>query len=362
MKVALACGGTGGHIFPGLATAEVLQARGHEVSLWLAGKEGEAAAVEGWSGPVQTVPAEGLPMGLSFRTIRALWLLARAISHCGGIMDRDRPEALLAMGSYASVGPVVAARRRRVPVILHESNVIPGRAISWFYRRADAVAAVFEETRSHLRRQTLVITGMPLRAELARAAAETAPQRRSGEPFTVLIAGGSRGARRLNELAMHALPAAFHRGVSLRAIHLAGEEDAAAVREAYKRAGLPHEVHGFYRDMADVYRRSDLAICRAGASTCAELLAFGLPALLVPYPFAIRRHQAENARAMERMGAADWVEEADCEETWLAEYIVGQARAPERLARMRAAARGRARLDAAESLADLVEKTAHARA
>ncbi len=358
LKIALACGGTGGHVFPGLATAEALRARGHDVTLWLAGKTGESVAVKGWTGDVRTIPAEGLDGGLSWRTARAMWRLARAIRRCGRQMDDDTPNAVLAMGSYASVGPVLAAKRRGIPVVLHESNVIPGRAISLLYGVAAAVAAVFEETRAYLRRRRLFITGMPLRAELVRAAAEGRPDRAPNGPFTVLVAGGSRGARRLNELASQALPRAFERGLSLRVIHLAGTEQEASVREVYRQAGLPHEVHAFCHDMGEAYRRADLAICRAGASTCAELLAFGLPALLVPFPFAIRHHQSANARAMERMGAADWVEEADCEEDWLVEYVVGQARAPERLARMRTAARGRARLDAANALAELVEKTA----
>jgi len=362
MKIALACGGTGGHIFPGLATAHALRARGHAVTLWLSGKPGEEEATRDWDGPKLTVPSEGLPSRPSPAALRALWRLWRATRRCGELMDRERPDGLLAMGSYASIGPVFAARKRGVPVTLHEANVIPGRAIRLLYRRAAAVAAVFEETRFHLHGREIAVTGLPLRPDIARAAAEPPPPRPPDAPFAVLVVGGSRGAHRLNELAARALPDAAARGQRLRALHLAGREDEEAVRERYRAQGLDADVRAFRHDMAAAYRQADLAICRAGAATCAELLAFGLPALLVPYPFAIRRHQLANARAMEKMGAADLVEEADLESEWLAQYIVGVARAPARLARMRTAALKHARLDAAEALAKVVERTLHARA
>lgn len=361
MKIALACGGTGGHIFPGLATAHALRARGHEVTLWLAGKAGEAEAVRQWDGPKLTVPAEGFPSRPTPAAVRALWRLWRAARKCGELMDRERPDGLLGMGSYATVGPVLAARQRGVPVTLHEANVIPGRAIRLLYRRADAVAAVFEETRFYLRAREIAVTGLPLRPELARAAAEERAPRAPDAPFTVLVIGGSRGAHRLNEIVSEALPRAAASGLKLRAIHLTGRDDEEMVRARYAENGLDADVRAFRHDMAEAYRQADLALCRAGAATCAELLAFGVPALLVPFPFAIHAHQLANARAMEKMGAADVVEEADLESEWLAQYVAGVARSPARLARMRTAALKHARLDAAEALARVVERTLHAR-
>ena len=362
MKIALACGGTGGHIFPGLATAHALRARGHEVTLWLSGKPGEAEATRAWDGPKITVRSEGLPSKPSPAAVSALWQLWRAARRCGKLMDRERPDGVLAMGSYASVGPVFAARRRGIPVTLHEANVIPGRAVRLLYRRAAAVAAVFEETRFYLHGREIAVTGLPLRPEIARAAAEAPPTRAPDAPFTVVVVGGSRGAHRLNEQVSRALPEAAARGLRLRTLHLTGIDDESDVREHYRAQGLPADVRAFRHDMAAAYRQADLAICRAGAATCAELLAFGLPALLIPYPYAIRRHQLANARSMERMGAADLVEENDLESEWLAQYVVGVARAPDRLARMRAAALKHARLDAAGALAKVVEQTLHARA
>ena len=357
MKIAVACGGTGGHIFPGLATACALRDRGHEVALWLAGKDVEGQAVEGWNGTVRTVPAEGLPRRISPAAFRVFLRLLRARRTCRQLMKQERPDVLLAMGSYASVGPVLAARRLGIPCVLHESNVVPGRAISMLSRRATAVAISFEESRYHLRRANLVQTGMPLRSSLVEAAAEPRVPR-ADAPFTLLIMGGSRGAHALNELGMRAVIQAVAKGARLRVIHLAGLHDSDPVRAAYAAAGVDAQVERFVHDMVPIYRRADLALCRSGAASCAELCAFGLPSLLVPLPTAIRDHQMANARALEQAGAAQVVAERDLREDWLADYLVDRAARPDQLEPLRIAARRLARPDATGVLADLVESVA----
>lgn len=359
MKIHVACGGTGGHIFPGLATAEELRSRGHEVSLWLAGKDVEGPALREWKGRVITVPAEGFQGGGPLRLARSAWSLLRATRTCLAQMRGNAPDALLAMGSYASIGPVQAASKLKIPVVLHEANVIPGRAISFCLRKATTVAAAFEETRYYLRGRKLVVTGMPLRQALVDAAALPRAPRREEDPFTVLIMGGSRGARSLNRTAVAA--AAVRRCQNLRILHLTGTTDEAETRSQYVKAGVSAEIIGFCPHMETVYRRADLAISRAGASTCAELALYGLPALLIPYPFAARRHQTANARALEKIGAADVVLEEDLESGWLAEYLAGMRSAPARLDRMRQASRRIARGDAAAALASEVEQAARDR-
>ncbi len=358
LHIAVACGGTGGHIFPGLATARVLRDRGHRVTLWLAGKDVESVAIEGWDGPVQTVRAVGLSFRPSWQSLQALYQLGKARRTCRRLMEAQRPDVLLAMGSFASYGPAKAAFALGVPVVLHEANVVPGRAITWLAPHARVVAGMFEETRFHFRALDLVITGMPLRREVT--AALDLPDPRDPRQFTVLVMGGSRGAHCLNERVREAvcrhLPAAAR--ARLQVIHLTGRADEDFVRAGYRDAGIAHEVHAFHADMGALYRRAHLAVCRAGAATCAELMAFGLPSLLVPYPTAVRNHQLANARAMEKYGAADMVEEKDLEAEWLAEYLDGMMRAPTRLARLGAAARQRGRTRAADELADLTERVA----
>ncbi len=354
MKIGVACGGTGGHIFPGLATARVLQQRGHEVALWLAGKNVESAAVQGWNGPVITAQAEGFETGLSWRSLGTVWKLVRAIRACTVAMRADPPAVLLAMGSYACVGPLGAARRCGVPYVLHEANVVPGRAVQLFARGAAAVGVCFEETGYHLKRRDVVLTGMPLRAELEEAAADPVASRRE-EPFLALVMGGSGGARTLNEVVPEALASVMRSGRPLRIVHLSGRAAEASVRARYQQLGVEAEVRGFTHEMVALYRRASLVICRSGAATCAELGAFGLPALLVPYPHAVRNHQMANARAMERAGAADVVADADLKAAWLAEYVRERMAHPERLQAMGAAARQQGCARGTAALADLVE-------
>ncbi len=367
MKIAVACGGTGGHIFPGLATAVALQARGHAVTLWLAGKAGESIALAGWNGAVLTVPVSGFSARSRAGLVGKLFGLLCAVRRCFAIMRGDKPQVLLAMGSFASVGPVLAAWCLRVPVVLHEANVVPGRAILFLARRADAVALGFVETRAYIRHKNTVFTGMPVRAEQLDACAGQADElvaeqlsefERQKGFFTFLIMGGSRGAHRLNELASESIACLAGSGRRVRVIHLAGVNDEASVRACYVKSGVPNLVCAFLRAMPRAYRLAGLALCRSGASTCAELARYGLPAVLVPYPFAADQHQMANARVLAQAGAAEVRAEADLTVDAFVKCLAGLLEQPERLEQMRRAAYARAIEDAAERLARLVEQTA----
>ena len=359
MKVAVACGGTGGHVFPGLATARELLSRGHEVALWMTGRDTEQPALKDWDGPVVQVPARGFPSGLSWKSVQAGWKLMQAVWQCRREMRREVPDVLLAMGSYASVGPCGAARLLGVPIVLHEANVIPGKAVRLFARMAAAVAAGFEETRYHLHGARLSVVGIPLRAELTEAA-RGLPAREAAvhAPLRLLVVGGSMGAHRLNEVMTEALVRLNAQGAKFSVAHLTGREDEGWVREAYQKAGVEAEVIAFTKYMAPLYHAADLAICRAGGSTCAELAFFGVPALFVPYPLAAMDHQTANARALEKRGTADVVDEAALTPEWLEAYLAQTMRKPERLARLREAARKEGVRDGTQTLAALVETCA----
>jgi UDP-N-acetylglucosamine--N-acetylmuramyl-(pentapeptide) pyrophosphoryl-undecaprenol N-acetylglucosamine transferase len=266
-----------------------------------------------------------------------------------------RPQVLLAMGSYSSVGPVLAARRLRIPVVLHEANVIPGQAIDYLSRFAHTVAVGFPEARAHLSRSSVKVTGIPLRKELEVAAGKPPPP---PGPFTILVMGGSQGAHRLNVIASETLCRLHREGVRLGVIHLAGQRDQAEVTETYRAAGLPHTVHGFLQDMAGAYQLASLALARSGANSCMELALFGVPALLVPYPEAARNHQLANASAMTAAGAADVLEQPELTVDRLAQYLKELMARPDRLAAMREAAHRRAIVGGDERLADLVEEVA----
>ena len=358
LHIGLACGGTGGHIFPGLATAEVLRARGHEITLWLSGKSVEAQAVSGWEGPRHTVAAKGFEGGIKGAP-RTVWQLRRAYRQALNLMRQDVPDVILAMGSYASYGPVRAGVRLGVPVVLHEANLIPGRAIKHLSRFADVVGAGFEETRHYLQNAEIRVTGLPLRKDLADAAMGFNRTFGGDEPFRILAMGGSLGARAVNLIVRNAVAELYKRGApNVFVTHLTGKNDEAEVREFYEQVGVPHHVSAFSTDMVEVYQNTDLAICRAGAATCAELAAFGVPALLIPYPFATKDHQTANAEALQRLNAADMVPEANLESAWLREYLEGCMHTPDRLQRLSANMMGAARTDASAQLADLVEEVA----
>ena len=359
LRIAVACGGTGGHIFPGLATAHELMGRGHEVVLWLAGKDIEHDAVADWPGKVVTIPSEGFQFGVSMRSLGTFYKLYRAKRLALAPMRETRPDVLLAMGSYASFGPVSAARKLRIPYVLHEANLVPGRAVSFLARKAKVVAVSFDKTRFYLRHARIETTGMPLRRALREAAnGLERPERREGDPLRILVMGGSRGARVLNRIVPAAIVSATQKGAPIEVEHIAGLQESEEISATYAEGGVEARVHHFVQHMEEIYPKVDLAICRSGAATCAELAAFSLPALLVPYPTAVRDHQMGNARILQDFCAADVVAEDALTASWLRDYLVSVSQKPERLARMAAAMKKRAQPDAAAKLADLLEKVA----
>ena len=352
LHIAVACGGTGGHIFPGLATARALRDRGHHITLWLSGQHVESTVLQGWKGPVITIPSEGFQFG-PMRSVLTAFRIVLAVIRCWIAMIRHRPDAVLAMGSYSSIGPCLAARLRGVPVILHEANSIPGKAVKLLAGKAACIAICFEETRYHLKGHHLVTTGMPLRPEM-----KPSDLRPPTSDFRLLVMGGSGGAHDINEMVSKAvcLLKSQASNFNVHVSHLTGPADESHIRRRYETASVDADVCAFTQEIAALYETADLAICRAGASTCAELGVFGLPALLIPYPHAASDHQTANARALEKLGAAAVVQQADMTVEWLADYIRAQIDDPARLAKMRARALRPDSLEAAAKLAETVEQ------
>lgn len=354
MAVSVACGGTGGHIFPGLATATVLRRRGHDVALWLADKDIEGPATRAWDGAAVSIQAQGMPSRFSAGSVGAALRMTRVVAECIRRMRGHRPDVLLGMGSYASVGPVLAARWLGVPVVLHEANVVPGRACRFLAPFATAIAVAFREAEAGFRGRRFFVVGMPIRESLEAALSDVS-KRGYPNKFTVLIAGGSRGAHALNELACVALIRLKAEGRAVAVVHLAGENDADSLRRRYVEAGVTHEVHAFLPNMERAYQAVDFAVCRSGASTCAELSLFRMPALLVPYPHAIHGHQSANAAVLAAHGAADVIEERDLTAERLADYLAAISEDHASLQRMSCAAANLMSAGASQRLADLVE-------
>jgi len=339
-RILIACGGTGGHLFPGMAVGRVLEERGHTVLLWLAGKAIEQQAAAQWAGLRETIETEG-----------SLVRLLKAWRHARRRLQAFQPDLLLAMGSRSSLVPVLAARAARLPIVLHEANVVPGRAIRLLSRLgASTVAISFAETARYLPGRSLVLTGYPLRPLPTDRPLPGLP---GGTAPLVLVMGGSQGAARVNALARDALLTLQARGYAFRVLHLAGDREAEAIRRAYAAAGLPALVLGFLHEMGSAYAAADLAISRAGAGACSELALFGIPTLFIPYPFA-GGHQRQNAALFENAGAGRLLPEEILTPKRLAEAIAFYLDHPEARTQARSAARQLAQPEAAQRLADLL--------
>ena len=324
MKIIVACGGTGGHAFPGLAVAEELVRRGHEVTVWESGRDVESSVMKRWQGPVFSTGARQL------KVRNALFNFA-SILRCRREMRRNRPDALLAMGS---------------------------KAVEFLSRFADAVAISFDSTAKYLPGVKTVVTGLPVRAEIASGS-------RFGfippDSFVVFVTGGSQGAHAVNELMSKALvkmKAELDRrgaGRKLYVIHQTGAKDEAEVAAAYANAEIPARVHAFETDMASAFASADVVVARAGASTCFELAACGKPALLVPLPSAVRNHQHFNADAFASRGAADEGVQSKLDPLQACRHLLGFYDNPARLAGMSEKMKALATPDAAARVADMVE-------
>jgi UDP-N-acetylglucosamine--N-acetylmuramyl-(pentapeptide) pyrophosphoryl-undecaprenol N-acetylglucosamine transferase len=304
-SVAIACGGTGGHLFPGLAVAAELLRRQCAVTLLISRKDVDQQAVRSVAGmEIVQLPAVGLSRGGFAAFAWGFWQSYRLVrAHF-----RRRPPALaLAMGGFTSAPPILAARRCGARTFLHESNSIPGRANRWLAPWVDGAFVYFPEAVERLRARSVEITGMPVRPEflqpLGSREARTALALDADAPV-LLVMGGSQGARKINELVLLSVPRLRQALPNLQFLHLTGPDDAGAVRAAYQAHNARAQVHGFFDNMPAALAAADAAVSRAGASSLAELAARQLPAVLIPYPAAADDHQLHNACALAQCGAA----------------------------------------------------------
>lgn len=345
----IAGGGTGGHVTPALALGEALRRSGDEVLFVGSARGLEARLVPEAGFDLEALPSEQV-MGRSvFGRLRGAWSILRSTVRAFRITRRFGADAVLSVGGYAAMPAALAARLARRPLFLVEPNAIPGRVNRLTARFARTVFTGFESTRGALPAKTeSLCVGVPLRRALRRAFADRGEARVPQLPLRVLVFGGSQGARQLNETVPEALSRLRPRSVEV--FHQTGEREREAVEARYAALGLPAEVVAFERDMPKRYAWADLAICRAGALTVAELALAGMPALLVPYPFAADDHQAANARALEEAGAARRLEAKPLDVHALAQAVAELVTSPGRLVLMREAAQRLARPDAAEHI------------
>lgn len=353
MRLLLAGGGTGGHLFPAVAIAEQLL------------RQNDAAVVR-FVGTARGLEAKLLPkLGMSLELIdmvgvvgrglvgslQMLPKLFRSLIQSLRILRTFRPDIVIGVGGYASFPVLVAARLKGVPFILHEQNAKPGLSNRVLAQFAARICISIPGSESQLPREKTILTGNPLRQGVT----EISPQLPAAG--TLLVFGGSRGARAINDLMIAAVPMLRAKGFDAKIVHQTGEADAERVREACLATGEEQvDVRPFIDDMANAYRDAKLVVCRAGATTIAELCACGRPALMIPFPFAAADHQTANAQAMEEAGAAKLMVQKETSAEVLATTITALWQDQVKLTAMAVAAASLGQKDAAEKVLNVCQQ------
>jgi len=357
-RIVIAGGGTGGHLYPGLALADALTARGLEVTFVGTAGGIEARVVPQSGYALHLLPGRQLRGGGAGGAALALGTAVSGTARGLRLLGELRPALVAGVGGYASVAVVLAARLRRIPTVLLEQNVIPGAANRTLARIAQRVCVGFAESVGYFPVGRAVHTGNPVRAGLLHRAVRAPEVERTR--LGLLVFGGSAGARQVNRAVLEALRILGPSVRSLEIVHQTGTADVDEVRAGYAALERPARVEAFIADMGTAYAGADIVVARAGAMSCAEITAVGLPAILVPYPHAADDHQRANAEVLVRAGAAEMILDRELSGERLAEALGALVRDPERRARMATQARACGIPDAAERVASECMRLARA--
>lgn len=349
-KVLIMAGGTGGHVFPGLAIARLLRQKGIDV-VWLGTRKGLEAKL---------VPAENIPLyfisisGVRGKGVKdiflALFRLTIAIWQAARIIRKQKPDVVIGLGGFASGPGGIASWLLGYPLVIHEQNAKPGTTNKWLSRIAKKVLEGFPNTFLH--RRKVEITGNPVREEIARL---VCPQKGRHHPLQLLVLGGSLGAAAINELMPQAL-AKLPEESRPEVYHQTGEKHLSATISAYEQAGMSARIVPFIEKMDEAYVWADIVVCRAGALTVAELCAAGVGAILVPFPYAIDDHQTDNANFMVKQGAAILIQQSAITADKLADILLQMAESPEQCQKMAEAAYQLRKVDATDKVFRVCEE------
>jgi len=349
MKLLIAGGGTGGHLFPALAVARALRTETPDSSVLFVGVEQgiEARILPNTEFPVRFISARGMRRTGLTNIARAAVELPIGIIQSFSIIREFRPDVVLGVGGYASGPTLAAAVLLRVTTAIQEQNSVMGTTNRILYRFVDRIFTSWEETDPEPPREKTMLTGNPVREDLIEAAATDTAH----DTFNVLVFGGSRGARSINTAMIANLSLLGTHSHRIRVVHQAGQEGIDEIRKAYADSGIQADVREFIHDMGSAYRWADLIVSRSGASTLAEITALGKPAIVVPYPYAIGNHQARNARVLEARGAIRVIRDEDLKNGALIGEICSLAENPVLLKTMAENSRGLGKPNAARTIA-----------
>lgn len=350
MKILIACGGTGGHLFPGIAVAEALLAQGHEPLLLISQKKIDSQASAKYPHlTFHSVPAIAKPPTLSAKMLPFLWALHQSIQSSKKIIREFGADAVLGMGGFTSLPPVYAGHKLGKKTFVHDSNARPGRSNILTSRFCDKVFIGLQPAAAFFRKPTQ-LTGTPARPEILNLPSRTeAAQRFDLDPAktTLVVTGGSQGALGLNQLIAKAAPFLPE---NIQILHIAGpnDRDRIAAENPVQRPG--YQLIGFCDQMPSAYALADLVVARSGASTLTEISLAGLPSILVPYPYAADDHQTANAKVFSDAGAAKLIQQKDLTPESLARLLSELLTSPGNLKLMSTAAKSLAVPDAAEKV------------
>jgi len=351
MKVLIAGGGTGGHLFPGIAIAETFMAQDPEnqVHFISTRRAIDQQVLPSRGFPSQTIEAEGIKGRGLIGQLNALFKLPGALKQSCRILRDFQPHLIIGVGGYVSGPVVLAGRLKGIPTAIQEQNSIPGLTNRILALLVDRIYYSFEKSREFFPARKSLWTGNPVRRELKRVLeAPSTPQ----ASLTILVLGGSQGAHRLNQLVTEALDFLEELKKDLSFIHQTGTKDEDWVRQAYLEKGFHHQVLAFISDMIWAYSQADMLICRSGATTLAEVTALGKASLLIPFPFATNNHQEENARSLVQRGAAEMIPEKELTGAGLAAVIQRWRNDPRHRADLAAQAKTLGRWQAAEEIVE----------
>jgi UDP-N-acetylglucosamine--N-acetylmuramyl-(pentapeptide) pyrophosphoryl-undecaprenol N-acetylglucosamine transferase len=356
VRVVLTGGGTGGHIYPALSVAQCLA--GDEV-LYVGTADGPEASIVPSAGVTfRSVPSRKLSRKPTPGALVALGVSVWGVTRAVGLLRTWKPDAVLGTGGYASAGVMFAAALMRIPTVVHEANVIPGRVNQLLARICTRVALTYEASLEHFPAAKAVVTGLPVRLDLQEA--DPGPARRTfgldAEVPVLVISGGSGGAQTLNRAVVAALPRLAEMRVQI--VHQTGKKLFDDVMKSVGQAPAFYHPAAYIENMPSLLAAASLIVCRGGSSSLAEVTAAGLPAIVVPYPFAVADHQTHNAKALADAGAAVMVPDAEMTGERFAREVGGLLGDPARVEALRRASRAQGRPDAAGKVADLLREIA----
>ncbi len=347
-KILIAVSSTGGHIYPGLALADALKKKGWDV--FFVGKKSEIIAREGYR--FYALSSVGYPRMLSVLTAIFFVKIFYSIIQSIKILLKEKPSIVIGFGGYVSFPVILSSWLMNIPSIIHEQNFIPGLANKLSTKFANKICISFEHSKKYFPSKKVVYSGNPVRQEILQI--NRLPSTGYRLPSTILIFGGSQGAHNININLINSLDNFLPFKEKIRFIHITGENDFEIVKNAYQNNGFTAEVHKYLYNIETAYQKASFVVCRAGATTIAELIALKMPAILIPYPYSTEDHQKANAKYLAENGCAILIEEKEIKK--LPKEIIKLLNNPEILAKMSASYQKTTYPNPIKTFLDLIEK------